>query len=80
MNKIKISKSDATSQRGKIAVDEGRDRKAERLLKKASKQEDREIKRAEKDLKKEKSDSTFNAKAHDKIGLGARLAALAVKD
>lgn len=36
-------KSDNTAYRGKVAVDEGREKKADRLLKKAARQENRSI-------------------------------------
>jgi hypothetical protein len=36
-------KSDNTAYRGKVAVDEGREKKANRLFKKAAKQENRSI-------------------------------------
>jgi hypothetical protein len=42
-----FNKSDKTAKRAAKAVDEGRDRKANRLFKKAARQENREIRREE---------------------------------
>jgi len=47
-------KSDDTADRASQAVDEGRDRKANRLFKKAARQENREIRREERRKKKKK--------------------------
>ena len=49
------AKSDTTAYRGKVAVDEGREKKANRLLKKAARQENRSIRLEEKEnMKKPK--------------------------
>jgi hypothetical protein len=50
-NKLR-KKSEATLKKGKKAVDEGRNKKATRLLKKASRQETRSIKQGTKKKKK----------------------------
>ena len=42
-----FNKSDKTAKRAAKAVDEGRDRKSNRLFKKAARQENREIRREE---------------------------------
>jgi hypothetical protein len=47
-----FNKSDKTAARASQAVDEGRDRKANRLFKKAARQENREIRREERRKKK----------------------------
>jgi len=49
-----FNKSDDTAVRASQAVDEGRDRKANRLFKKAARQENREIRREERRKKKKK--------------------------
>ena len=46
------AKSEKTAYRGKVAVDEGREKKATRLLKKAARQETRSIKLEEKEKMK----------------------------
>jgi len=45
-------KSDNTAYRGKVAVDEGREKKADRLLKKAARQENRSINIEDREKKK----------------------------
>tara|TARA_R100000654_G_scaffold27285_1_gene51273 strand:+ start:1978 stop:2331 length:354 start_codon:yes stop_codon:yes gene_type:complete len=45
-------KSDNTAYRGKVAVDEGREKKADRLLKKAARQENRSINVEDREKKK----------------------------
>lgn len=47
-------KSKKTARRASIAVDEGRNRKADRLFKKAARQENREIIREERKAKRKK--------------------------
>jgi hypothetical protein len=48
------TKSENTAIKGKKAVDEGRDKKADRLLKRAARQENREIKKEERKAKRNK--------------------------
>lgn len=48
------TRSENTAIKGKKAVDEGRDRKADRLLKRAARQENREIKKEERKAKRNK--------------------------
>jgi len=54
MAKRSRTKSENTAIKGKKAVDEGRDRKADRLLKRAARQENREIKKEERKAKRNK--------------------------
>jgi|TARA_R110000772_G_scaffold204558_1_gene314659 hypothetical protein len=55
------AKSDKTAARGAKAVDEGRERKATRLLKKAARQETRSIKLEEREKQKMKKGGTNKA-------------------
>jgi hypothetical protein len=54
MAKRSRTKSENTAIKGNKAVDEGRDRKADRLLKRAARQENREIKKEERKAKRNK--------------------------
>jgi len=59
------AKSDRTAEKGRKAVDEGRDKKAYRLLKKAARQETRSIKIEEREKKKmKKGGAAKKFKAH----------------
>lgn len=55
------AKSDKTAARGAKAVDEGRERKATRLLKKAARQETRSIKLEEKEMQRMKKGGATKA-------------------
>ena len=73
---VKQTKSAKTAAKGAKAVDEGRDKKADRLYKRAARQENREINRAESPVKK-KGDAPSRKKSlgyynkANKTGTGA---------